>query len=196
MIALAVYKAGDQNSLSRALAESGKLEAEDHDAIGLRFVWLNEDRTVLARISLADGELRLETNSRERLAQAKELLGGIGLTKLEHVRDEFQSAEELKQKAQRDMQEGVVPIRKELPDESQRELISEYLEDYYAKWPDTKIPGLGGKTPREAARSASGSLELLDILHTIENGEERKRLAGHVLYDVAKLYAELGLKRV
>ena len=196
VIALAVYKAGDQNSLSRALAESGKLEAEDHDAIGLRFVWLNEDRTVLARISLADGELRLETNSRERLAQGKELLGGIGLTKLAHVRDEFQSAEELKQKAQRDMQEGVVPIRKELPDESQRELISEYLEDYYAKWPDTKLPGLGGKAPREAARSASGRLELIDILHTIENGEERKRLAGHVPYDVAKLYAALGLNRV
>jgi hypothetical protein len=70
----------------------------------------------------------------------------------------------------------------------------EYMEDFYAKWPDMKIPGLGGKTPRQAVKNAAGKRKVAEILKDIENTEARKRKSGEYGYDVARLRAELGIK--
>jgi hypothetical protein len=53
------------------------------------------------------------------------------------------------------------------------------------------LPALDGKTPRQAARTAKGRNQLVDLLKFIENGEERKRRLGEVAYDVSRLRAQL-----
>jgi hypothetical protein len=60
--------------------------------------------------------------------------------------------------------------------------------------PDDHIGMLGlGRLRREAVRTAKGRKQLIDVLKDIENGEDRKRQAGELFFDVARLRAELGL---
>lgn len=194
VFSVAIYQVGNAASVMEALKKSPKLEAENEDTESHTFVWLNKERTVLGRISLGNGELRLETNSRERLALGKKFLTGLKLQAIQHVRDEFETAEDLKKAAAAlppSEPKTVDPAHEEIPEELQRELLTRLLEDHYGKWPDTKLPGLEGKTPRQAIRSAAGRQAVVEILHTLENGEERKRLDGEVFYDVSKIYAAL-----
>jgi hypothetical protein len=68
------------------------------------------------------------------------------------------------------------------------------MEDYYAKWLDTKLPVLGGKTPRQAVKNAAGKRKVAEILKQIENMEAHKRKEGGYAFDVSILRAELGVK--
>ncbi len=199
VISTAIYQVDNETSVLEALRKAPKLEAENDDAGSPVFVWLNKAPTILGRISLGNGELRLETNSRERLALGKKLLTRLKLQAVQHVRDEFQTAEALTKAAAAlppPEPKAVPPAHEEIPDALQGELFTGFLEDDYGKWPGTKLPGLGGKTPRQAVRSAAGRQAVVEILHSIENGEERKRLRGEVFYDVSTIYAALGLKRL
>ena len=73
----------------------------------------------------------------------------------------------------------------------EREVIREVKRRHYQHWVDEELPVLGGKTPREAARTPNGRAKLEVLLRHIENIE-----AGHhqdERYDVAVLRDELGL---
>ena len=199
VVSTAIYKVGNATSVLQALRRSPKLEAEGDDRESPKFVWLNKESTLLGTISLGNGELRLETNSRERLAQGKVLLTGLRVEALQHIRDEFLPAEALKKAAAALLPNQPAPEGahdRELPEELKRELVARHLEDHYGTWPDTELPGLDGKTPRQAVRSAAGRQAVVEILHLIENAEERKRLRGEPFYDVSKIYTALGLKRL
>ncbi len=54
------------------------------------------------------------------------------------------------------------------------------------------VPTLGGKTPREAARSAKSRRELDLLLRDVENHEQR--LPEPARFDMRRLRRELGLK--
>ena len=68
------------------------------------------------------------------------------------------------------------------------------MEEHYAKWPDTRLPALDGKTPRQAVKNAAGKRKVAEILKQIENTESHKRKSGEYAYDVSKLRAELGIR--
>jgi hypothetical protein len=56
------------------------------------------------------------------------------------------------------------------------------------------IPALGGKTPRQAVKTAAGRLKVSALLRDFENLEAHKRQSGEPYCDVARIRAELGLK--
>ena len=85
------------------------------------------------------------------------------------------------------------PPEDEIPREVRDQVIRQFMENHYRGWPDTKLPGLDGKTPRDAVRTAKGRERVIEILKDIENGEARNRQAGEPSYDVSRLRAELGL---
>lgn len=60
-----------------------------------------------------------------------------------------------------------------------------------ADWTDVALPGLGGRTPREAVRSADGRREVDVMLKDMERTESRQPEAQR--YDVGRLRRELGL---
>jgi hypothetical protein len=86
------------------------------------------------------------------------------------------------------------PVRDEIPPEVRHKLISEYMEQHTAKWPDMALPALDGKTPRQAVKTAAGRLKVSALLRDFENIEGHKRQTGEPYCDVARLRAELGLK--
>jgi hypothetical protein len=194
----AVYRAIDEAAARERLRGCPELQTEfDNNKSNPAetreyFVWLDECKTVLGNIRIASGELVLDCNSRQRMERGKLLLATVAGGWLRHLRDEFTTQKELKSRAAA-APRGDPPPQPEIPKEVRDEAIGSFLEKHYGTWPDTKLPALNGKTPREAARTAKGRKQVIEVLKNIENGEDRKRRAGEPSYDVARLRADLGL---
>jgi hypothetical protein len=80
----------------------------------------------------------------------------------------------------------------ELPREEQQRLVQDLKERHYADWPDQRLPALGGKTPREAARTRRGRAQVDLLLRQFEHSENRLPAAER--FDVSGLRARLGLQ--
>ena len=191
----AVYRILDEAALTLALENCPEMK---EDVEGGRFVWLRADPggetdTVLGSIRIQGEQLTLDCNSRQRLESGKKLLAGLAGAHLKHLRDEFTSQQELKRRA-REQPPRDEPDRDEIPSEVQRQLVTEFMERNIAEWPDRKIPALGGKTPREAVKTAAGRRKVEALLRDFENNEEHKRLKGKPSYDVDRVREELGIK--
>ena len=71
------------------------------------------------------------------------------------------------------------------------ELVLALKRRHYAEWLDQSLPALGGKSPREAARTARGRAELDLLLKDMENWEQRS--AGAAAFDFSEIRRELRL---
>ena len=82
----------------------------------------------------------------------------------------------------------------DIPPKIKQQIIRKHLEKHYEQWPDTPLPALQGKTPREAVNSRSGKKEVESIVKMMENrsGDEENDL----FYDFNKLRRTLGLQEV
>jgi hypothetical protein len=156
------------------------------------FVWVNAKKTVLGNIRVDRDELVLDCNSKERLDRGKLLLTRIAGDSLRHLRDEFTTQKALK--SQMDAEPRGAPPESEIPKELRDQLIGQALEAHFKSWPDTKLPALNGKTPRQAVKTAEGRKQLIAILKDFENGEERQKRDGQPVYGVDRLRKELGLE--
>jgi hypothetical protein len=134
-----------------------------------------------------------ESNSKKRHERGKRMLARLAGPALKHLRDEFTTQREMKRRAVNDPREAE-PARDEIPPEVRNKLITEYMEQHAAKWPDMAIPALGGQTPRQAVKTAAGRLKVAALLRDFENLEAHKRQTGEPYCDVARIRAELGLK--
>jgi hypothetical protein len=74
--------------------------------------------------------------------------------------------------------------------------MKRFLDDHYRKWLDDKLPMLGGKTPREAARDFDGRERLVAVLKDLENLEARRKRDTGFGYDTLWLWRELGIEHL
>jgi hypothetical protein len=142
-------------------------------------------RTLIGAIRLSGTSLRLESNS---VARADALRARLESACGELVRYRAREHTDPLSDAVRSAQPGAADTPQ--PPEIQQAL-REFKARYYAAWVDEEIPALGGKTPREAVRSARGRERVDALLKEIENLERRFE-AGQA-FDVAILRRELGL---
>jgi hypothetical protein len=91
-----VYRVLDHDRLRTALNASPDWHS---DGGGVHYTRLNEERTVLGSIRIEGDDLILESNSRRRQEEGKELLRGLAGAALEHRRDEFTTQKEIKRRA-------------------------------------------------------------------------------------------------
>jgi len=152
-----------------------------------------EGRTVIGAISIKGGFLIAGTNSLERALRLRgrleDLLGGAIAFRSIRSRDVADipppSPEERERIAR---EEEELNSRPEI-----RDMQSRMLEDYYfIKWPETKIPALGGHTPREAMATEAGRRGVVRLLDEIETMEMSKK-PGRVRFDFDRLRMKLGL---
>ena len=194
----ALYELLDVEAAATALRNAKMFEettsTEDTPGV-LRFAWLESGegaRRSYGSIELGDGELKLECNSRERLAIGRQLLEKHAGKYLRHLEDTFTSVEEAMERmpaAKAGSSKG------KLDPEVERDIILEFKAEHYGKWPDEPLPALGGQTPREAARSETGRRALDDLIRDLENREEHERKAGRPAHDFSTLRKELGVPR-
>jgi hypothetical protein len=168
----------------------------DLEPDGSSYTWLNRagnavmgpDPVTLGHIRLRDGELVLETMSRERNTRGKRMLetclGELITYRLDSIQDPTSAIREPRERPAREPDQ--------IPDEVQRELVGEYLQDHYRRWLDEPLPALGGKTPRKAARTRRGRAQVDALLKDIEN--HSLTMPGGEAVDFAGLRRELGLE--
>jgi Protein of unknown function (DUF2384) len=190
----AIYKVLDEAALTRALESSEVLDRRDPSEGW--FDWFETpakpdgSRRVLGALRVEGGRLVLEANSRERLGRGRELVERLAGAAVSHQGDEFTGLEAAMRKPKRT---GPKP-ESGIPPEVERELIQKVMAEHYRTWPDTPLPALGGKTPRQAVATAEGRAQVADLLKLFENGEERNRREGRAWFDVSGLKAELQIE--
>lgn len=86
--------------------------------------------------------------------------------------------------------------RRAVPKYVEREVMKRFLDDHYRKWLDDKLPTLGGRSPREAARDFDGREELVAVLKDLENLEARRRKDTGFGYDARWPWRDLGIEHL
>ncbi|MCC6747138.1 MAG: DUF2384 domain-containing protein [Deltaproteobacteria bacterium] len=143
----------------------------------------------LGIIAIQKGRLKLETQSKERLAQGKAflagLLGELATHRLDAVKDLEVALREHAQRPRAQPQAGIPP-------EVQAELLSNFLQQHLTQWIDEQLPALDGQTPREAARTKRGREKVAALLKEQEHSAQR--MPGGDRVDFAAVYEKLGLR--
>ncbi len=143
--------------------------------------------TILGKLEITDDRLVLATNSRERAEQGRDIL-------IDHLGDRvgqpltaFQTPEQKQNDPDRQPVEQA-----ELPPDVAGQVLQEFFDEHYRKTLDQAVPALGGKTPRQAAKSKKGREKVVAWLKLLENTEARRaRSQGGQPYDSRWMWKEL-----
>jgi hypothetical protein len=148
------------------------------DAVVLGNMELEQDAVVLSVNSAARAE-----RGRKMLASALAGLVGAPVTQTRSVAELMAAPREAAEK----------PSPTLLPEE-ERAISRQFLERHYAGLLDKKIPVLGNRTPRQAAKTAQGRMRVAAWLKYLENASAR-RDADDALseYDFGWLWEALGI---
>jgi hypothetical protein len=144
------------------------------------------ENTVIATAWLSGYSMRLETNS---IARADELLRRIEKACRGLIRHRAREHSDPLALAQRSRQREP---ESNLPTKENQLLVRELKERHYGNWPDQPLPALGGKTPRQAARTRDGRAQLDLLLRQFEHNEGQLPTAERV--DIRSLRTLLGLQ--
>ena len=187
--------AGDNAAVLAKLAAIEGAHAEDSDGgevvifsrpgNKMHASWTN---TIVGRALFHGARLRVETNSVARAdalrARIERALGAL----LQHRARELRGVEDVLANPPPEPRRAMA--EPESPPELQA-VLRQVLDRHYADWPDSRLPALGGRTPRQAAASKTLRPRLVAILKEFEYHEGSKLEAER--FDVGKLWRELQL---
>ena len=157
---------------------------------GLMLATQMEGATVLGSLELTGKTLLVNVNSAERAAQVEALISAAAGDLLRSPLTTIRTVDQMRADQRRD---GPSEEADEIPPEIARQIMRDHLDKHYRETLDAQIPALGGKSPRQAVRTAAGRDKVIDWLKMLEN-----RSSGHVdgaiaEYDFGWMWAELGL---
>jgi hypothetical protein len=144
------------------------------------------ENTVIGHGRLFDTALQLETNSQARAdtlrARVEAACGGLISHRVREHADPVSA-----KAAPAEPFAAAEPASPEA-----KQLILKFKRRHYADWPDQSLPALGGKTPREAIRTAQGR-RATDVL--LKQMEHLEQSAGQgTAFDFGVIRRELGLE--
>ncbi len=182
--------AADEASIGEAL---GSLLEVEGDHFVERFRLDGGDTVLRSSVTLSDGVITLETNSRERFERLADRLGDVlpGLSLVDY--DEQDPRIELMRRRAGGLAEDADdPVGLDEPESSElTELLKSYIQQRELKWLDESIPALGGLTPKQARDDPTRREDLMRLLREFE-----QRGGGHGAgggFDAARLRALLNL---
>ena len=149
---------------------------------------MDDEPPVLGTLALKGRRLPLEANSAARAERGRALLepplAGLAPPLAEGIDlERVLAAERLSPKPS-----GLSP-------EGERALVRQGLDDHYRRVLDQPVPALGGKSPRDAAKTPKGREKVAAWLKLLEN-HSAKRPAGDPIggYDFGWMWRELGVE--
>jgi len=164
----ASFAVGDPDATRQALLQRNDI---DHDEQEDEYVWSKETGkgakmlggpVTLGRIEFVGDELVLTANSAKRFEAAR-----AWLTKLPGVSFRDVRTESAEPGADRPLDGRIAkPEPVEITPEI-GEYLQEVLDRQYMEWIDTPLPILGGKTPRQACRTADGRQQVTTMIRTM-----------------------------
>ncbi len=126
-------------------------------------------RTILGNIEIGEDALILSANSVERADKGRDLV----LSRLDGLVGPPLTSHQTLEKML-DERAGSAPVQSELPPEVAEQVIHSYLETHYRQALDDPLPYFDGKTPRQAARTKKGRVQVISWLKKLENSEARR----------------------
>jgi hypothetical protein len=173
---------GALRSATLTWIKAGNRKMKDWDNTTLGTLRVSESRIVV-EVNSARRRRRIEKEIAKRLGSAATLVDAT-------VTDIAEVLEQRRASASASVTslppEDTVPSSPEL-----RAIEAELARKHWAAWLDTKVPALGNRTPRQAARSASGRERLEALLASY--GENRVGRRNTFEPDVAVLKQKLGM---
>jgi hypothetical protein len=150
-----------------------------------------EGATVLGSLELTGKTLLVTVNSAQRAAKVQKLIGAAAGDLLRAPLTTIRTVEQMRADQRRN---GPSDAADEIPPEIAHQLMRDHLDKHYRETLDAPIPALGGKSPRQAVRTAAGRAKVIEWLKMLEN-----RSAGHGEgpigeYDFGWMWVELGLQ--
>jgi hypothetical protein len=192
LLANVVFDVTDADAVRTALAADAAAQVADDGTVE----WIEPDGDLTRALGVFRIEGHrgvLETTSRRRAGRGRAWLEAAAGHALSYKTTTLQSVESaLRERRTAPAPASPVDV---LPEELAR-VMREMQDRHYRDWLDTQIPALRGKTPREAARSASLRPLLIDLLRTMENHQARDVQRGQPGYDMTWLWSELGIARL
>jgi SEC-C motif len=151
----------------------------------------NWDNTILGNLRLDGSRLVVEVNSaRRRTRIAKEIFRRFGSaaalidTQVTDIGKELQARKAGDESAQSSPSGSARTPELEA-------LEADLLRQHWDAWVETKVPALGNRTPRQAAKTARGRERLEALLSDFERSSERSQSA--FAPDISELRTKLGL---
>lgn len=192
------FEVRDGEGLLQSLDASGELERHEGETV---WSWSGTNRegksVVLGRIELEGEALKLETNSAVRAERGRSLIETLAgdavayrATAHEDLRRTLREA--IRSGRTEEIRRNTTPD--EIPAELQEHLTLEYLARHYRQWLDDRIPALGGRTPREAAKDPSSRPKVRELLRGLEGIYQRALRENAPAYDPSWMWAELELQ--
>jgi hypothetical protein len=158
--------------------------------------WLDDGSLVLGGLELEDETLILTVNSRARSDLGRKLVSGTLGELIGEPLVETETVEQL----MASRKAGLPPQQDlpEIPVDQACAIIHDKLDRHYRDLLDEPIPMLGNKSPRAAAKTASGRIKVVDWLkmvenHTAKSGDCNSAMAN---YSFSWLWAELGVSNL
>jgi hypothetical protein len=146
--------------------------------------------TVLGSLEMKGKALFLSVNSAERAERGEDLImkaaGDLLKPPLTTIRTVAQMMEE-------EYSEPEEQGADEIPPEISRQIIHRQMDSHYRETLDAPVPALGGKTPRQAVRSAAGRRKVIEWLKQIENRSAKQSDSPMAEYDFGWMWEELGV---
>lgn len=160
-------------------------------AIGLMLETQMEGGTVLGSMELKGKALLVAVNSAKRAAKVEALVMDAAGELLKHPLTTIRTVEQMMAEKR--------PVRPrkgadEIPPEIARQVARDYMDKHYRETLDAPVPVLGGKSPRQAVRSATGREKVIEWLKLLENRSAQHRDNPIAQYDFSWMWAELGLQ--
>jgi len=194
------YKVSDMQEIKKRLLEVEGFTDAGETGQETAISWCNEKDTVLGTAYLGSHELRFETNSNERLKKWKRIIKNMPVKFIKTESTDLQSVmEDRSYDSEFEDKDPGIGGMEDIPEEAIKDYALDYWKRYYDDWPDTGIPFLDNKTPREAMKTDEGKQKVIDIIDDYENKNAHwKQEPGGIniqkYFDADELRKRLGFK--
>ncbi|MFH1567466.1 MAG: SEC-C metal-binding domain-containing protein, partial [Gemmatimonadota bacterium] len=193
-----VFEPAARGRVVERLEGMRNIEREDDGGGAAQFVWLSQRDQVAgqkahkAAVTVTAGMLVTESNSRRRDRLLRDrLLKDLGEV-LTFTDTDYESLDldELPALDDAPEDEGAFDLDRLAPGDRAR--LEGALAGRYMHWADEEVPALGGRTPRETAKTPAGRRKVQKMVNDWEN-LDRRRANPQLQFDFNQLRRELGL---
>ena len=147
--------------------------------------------TVLGSLEMKGKSLLITVNSAARAAKVEALVMDAAGELLKRPLTTIRTVEQMMTETHHERPQDDVD---EIPPEMARQIARDYMDEHYRETLDATIPALGGKSPRQAVRSAAGRKKVIEWLKLLENRSVGHRDDPIAEYDFGWMWTELGLQ--
>ena len=147
--------------------------------------------TMLASLELKGKILLVAVNSAVRATKVHTMITEAAGTRLKQPLTTIRTIEQMMAEERPEQPSAGAD---EIPPQIARQLARDHLDRHYRETLDAPVPALGGKSPRQAVRSAAGREKVLEWLKLIENRSAHHDDGAISEYDFGWMWVELGLQ--